>query len=228
MYSLDKLEEKIGYCFQNKNLLKQAMTHSSYTNEQKINQLENYERVEFLGDAVLELVASEFMYLNHPTQPEGKLTKMRASAVCEQALALAAKEIEIGQYMLFGKGEESTGGRERESIIADAVEATIGGIFLDGGLEPAKTFILRFVLNDLEKKQLFYDSKSILQEMVQSKKMGDLNYELVDEHGPDHEKSFSVVAKIGNRIIGIGNGRTKKAAEQNAAYEAIIHKMKIN
>jgi len=228
MYSLDKLEEKIGYCFQNKNLLKQAMTHSSYTNEQKINQLENYERVEFLGDAVLELVASEFMYLNHPTQPEGKLTKMRASAVCEQALALAAKEIEIGQYMLFGKGEESTGGRERESIIADAVEATIGGIFLDGGLEPAKTFILRFVLNDLEKKQLFYDSKSILQEMVQSKKMGDLNYELVDEHGPDHEKSFSVVAKIGDRIIGIGNGRTKKAAEQNAAYEAIIHKMKIN
>ena len=139
-YSLDKLEEKINYTFKNRKLIRQAMTHSSFTNEQKINHYEHYERVEFLGDAVLELVSSEFLFLENPTMSEGNLTKTRASAVCEQALAITARELELGKFMLFGKGEEATGGRERDSIIADAVEALIGAIYLDGGMENAKKF----------------------------------------------------------------------------------------
>lgn len=220
--ALKELEEKIGYKFKNISLLKQAMTHSSFSNEQKIKKLANYERIEFLGDAVLELISSEYFYHTLPEQTEGKLTKIRASAVCEQALAITARELELGSFMLLGRGEEATGGRDRDSIIADAVEATIGAIYLDGGIEPTKTFIHKFVLNDLEKKSLFYDAKSILQEYVQNEKLGTLHYVLVKEEGPEHDKSFYVKAYLENTVIGEGIGHNKKAAEQKAAYQAIL------
>lgn len=220
--ALSGLQEKIGYRFRDETLIKQAMTHSSFANEQKIRKLSNYERVEFLGDAVLELVSSEFFYYKYPDMSEGKLTKMRASSVCEQALAITARQLKVGSYMLFGKGEEATGGRDRDSIIADAVEALIGAIYLDGGIEEAKRFIHNFVLNDLENKQLFYDAKSILQELIQNHKMGELLYELDGEEGPEHDKSFFVSAYMNGEKIGSGVGHNKKAAEQNAAYEALL------
>ena len=168
------LESKIGYNFRNKLLFQQAMTHSSYSNEQKINKVKNYERIEFLGDAVLELVSSEFFYHKYPNDTEGNLTKYRASAVCEQALAITARELDLGNYLILGKGEEAHGGRMWESIIADAVEALIVAIFLDSGMEAANEFVLTFVLNDLEDKQLFYDAKSILLDKVQEHNLGGL------------------------------------------------------
>lgn len=221
-FALSGLEEKIGYHFKNQGLIRQAMTHSSFANEQKIRKLANYERIEFLGDAVLELVSSDFFYHQYPDVPEGSLTKMRASAVCEQALAITARQLELGKYMLFGKGEEATGGRDRDSIIADAVEATIGAIYLDSGYEEAKKFIHAFVLNDLDHKKLFYDAKSILQEMVQNHKMGTLSYELLGEEGPEHDKAFIVAALLDEKQIGKGIGHNKKAAEQKAAYDALL------
>ena len=157
-YTMDVLEQRIGYCFHNKALLKQALTHSSYTNEQKINKTENYERIEFLGDAVLELVSSDFLFREHPDVPEGELTKMRASMVCEPSLAFCARDLELGQFMLLGKGEENTGGRRRDSITSDGMEAMIGAIYLDGGMQPAKAFIDRFILSDLEDKSPGTDS----------------------------------------------------------------------
>ena len=222
-----KLEEKIKYRFKDQLLLKQALTHSSYANERKINKIHDYERLEFLGDAVLELVSSEFLYVNHTTMPEGEMTKLRSSFVCEQALAYCAREIALGEYLFLGKGEETTGGRNRDSIIADVMEALIGAIYLDGGFASAKEHIYRFILSDLENKQLFYDSKTILQEIVQSKNEGTLHYEIISETGPDHDKQFLVVAKLNNESIGEGIGRTKKAAEQKAAYQAIL-KLKKN
>lgn len=220
-YPLEELEKRIGYVFKDKELLKQAMTHSSFTNERKINKEPHYERLEFLGDAVLELISSEFFYHKYPELPEGKLTKMRASAVCEQALAIPARELELGMFMRFSKGEEQTGGRERESIIADAVEALTGAIYLESGYDRAKAFVERFVLNDLENKHLFYDAKSILQEKVQLKKLSQIHYELISESGPDHNKQFEVAVYIGNNLMGKGIGRSKKAAEQQAAYETL-------
>lgn len=222
MFLLEELEGKIGYCFKNKELLKQALTHSSFSNEQKINKWKNYERIEYLGDAVLELISSDYFYHMYPEETEGNLTKMRASAVCEQALAITARELKLGSYMVFGKGEEQNGGRERESIIADAVEAVIGAIYLDGGLEEAKGFIDHFVLNDLENKRLFYDAKSILQERVQEAKSGVLAYELIKEEGPEHEKNFVMVAKLDDKVIGTGQGKSKKTAQQHAAYDALL------
>lgn len=222
MISLEELEEKIGYRFQDKGLLRQALTHSSFSNEQKINKWKNYERIEFLGDAVLELVSSDYFYRTYPEETEGNLTKMRAAAVCEQALAITARELKLGNYMVFGKGEENNGGRERESIISDAVEAIIGAIYLDGGLENAKTFIYRFVLNDLENKRLFYDAKSILQERVQEAKLGELTYELLREEGPEHEKTFVMAALLDGKTIGTGQGKSKKTAQQHAAYDALL------
>lgn len=222
---LDELQSKIGYSFNNCDLLKQALTHSSFANEQKINKLKNYERLEFLGDAVLELVSSEFLFKENPQMPEGQLTKLRASMVCEPALAYCAKDIDLGSYMLLGKGEETTGGRYRSSITSDVMEAIIGAIFLDGGIEEAKKYIYRFILSDLENKILFLDSKTILQEEIQKKKDAQLRYELVSENGPDHNKEFAVEAYLNDVLIGSGSGRTKKAAEQQAAYEALL-KMK--
>lgn len=219
---LDNLENEIGYQFKDKSLLKQALTHSSFSNEQKIRKWKNYERIEFLGDAVLELVSSDYFYRTYPEETEGNLTKMRAAAVCEQALAIAARQLKLGSYMIFGKGEEANGGRERESIIADAVEAVIGAIYLDESLEEAKKFIYRFVLNDLDHKRLFYDAKSILQEHIQETKAGELVYELIREEGPEHDKLFVVEARLNDVTIGSGEGKSKKAAQQHAAYDALL------
>ncbi len=221
-YTPEELEERIGYSFHDKKLLKQAITHSSFANEQKINKNGNYERLEFLGDAVLELISSDFLFHHFPAKTEGELTKLRASMVCEPSLAFCAKDLELGDFLLLGRGEESTGGRRRESIISDAMEAVIGAIFLDGGLECAKDFIYRFVLSDLENKQLFYDSKTNLQELIQREMKKEFHYELVGEHGPEHDKSFVVEVLMEGNCIGRGSGRTKKAAEQQAAYEALL------
>lgn len=216
-----ELEKKIGYKFENFDLLVNAMTHSSYANEHHISYTGNNERLEFLGDAVLEVSSSEFLFHKYPDLPEGKLTKKRASMVCEPTLALCAREIPLGDYLLLGKGEEATGGRKRDSIVSDAMEALIGAIYLDGGFANAKEFINRFVLKDIENKQLFYDSKTTLQEIVQGQFEEDVRYVLVKEEGPDHNKSFYVEAILGEKVLGQGCGHTKKAAEQQAAYCAI-------
>ena len=216
-----ELEKKIGYPFQDFDLLIRAMTHSSYANEHKKEQREHNERLEFLGDAVLELISSDYLFRNYPDTPEGTLTKKRASMVCEPTLALCAREISLGEYLLLGKGEDATGGRKRDSIVSDAMEALIGAIYLDGGFANAKEFIDRFILDDIENKQLFYDSKTTLQEIVQGSYDEDVRYEIVKEEGPDHNKNFYVHALLGERILGEGCGHTKKAAEQQAAYCAI-------
>ena len=218
--------EEIHYHFQQPELLKQALTHSSYANERKINRIKDYERLEFLGDAVLEIVTSDFLYHEHTDVPEGELTRVRASIVCEQTLAFCTRALNLGDYLFLGKGEDQTGGRKRKSILSDAFEAIIGAIYLDGGFANAKEFIHRFVLNNVEHMQLFYDSKTILQEIVQGDEhSGKLEYVLVEESGPDHNKNYKVEARIGNKSYGCGEGHTKKAAEQEAAYQA-IRKMK--
>ena len=219
---MEQLEQIIGYTFQNKKLLKQALTHSSYANEKKLGKLGCNERLEFLGDAVLELISSDFLYAKFTQVPEGELTKKRASLVCEPSLAYCARQFGLPQYLLLGKGENMTGGRNRDSIVSDATEALLGAIYLDGGFEPAKDFVLKFILNDIEHKQLFYDSKTILQEVVQGHYEEPLHYELIGEEGPDHDKRFLVEAVIGNTTIGEGSGHTKKAAEQEAAYQALL------
>ena len=221
-YTISMLQDRIGYQFQDEKLLKQAITHSSFTNEQRINKIGHYERLEFLGDAVLELVSSEYLFHEHTDMPEGQMTKVRASMVCEPALAFCAADLELGKFILLGKGEENTGGRGRDSIISDVMEAIIGAIYLDGGFEPAKKFIYRFILSDLEKKRLFYDSKSNLQELIQSKLKKEFHYELLGESGPEHNKEFSVAVYLENECIGTGIGKTKKAAEQQAAYAALL------
>ena len=216
-YTMELLEERIGYRFNDRTLLKQAITHSSFTNEQKIRKNRNYERLEFLGDAVLELVSSEFLFQEHEGMSEGELTKLRASMVCEPSLAFCARDLELGKFMLLGRGEENTGGRRRDSIVSDVMEAVIGAIYLDGGMDAARDFIDRFVLSDLEDKQLFYDSKSNLQELKK-----ELEYRLLEESGPEHDKMFRVSVRMESEILGTGEGRTKKAAEQQAAYRALL------
>ncbi len=218
---LKELQDKIGYSFKNERILSHALTHSSYANEKHWDKTRCNERLEFLGDAVLELLSSDFLFRNFPTMPEGEMTKLRASLVCEPTLAFCAEDISLGEYLFLGKGEDLTGGRKRPSVVSDAMEAMIGAIYLDGGLANAKEFVLRFILNDIEHKQLFYDSKTILQEMVQAEFKDSLVYELLKEEGPDHNKTFEVCVKIGGRVIGQGIGRTKKAAEQVAAYHGI-------
>ena len=218
---LSRLQERIGYHFKDQELLKSALMHSSYTNEKRLPKYKCNERLEFLGDAVLELVSSEFLFFSNDKMPEGELTKLRASMVCEPSLAFCAREIALGEYLLLGKGEETTGGRTRASVTSDALEALIGAIYLDGGFANAKEFILKHVLNDLENKKLFFDSKTILQEIVQGQHQK-VTYELVEETGPDHMKSFTVRACVGDEEISIGTGATKKAAEQEAAYHAIL------
>ena len=216
------LEKRIGYEFHDMKMLMTAMCHSSYANEHRQRQIHDNERLEFLGDAVLEVSSSDFLFHQYPDMPEGKLTKLRASIVCEPTLALCAREIHLEQYLLLGKGEEHTGGRYRDSIISDAMEALIGAIYLDGGFANAKEFVEKFILTDIEHKKLFYDSKTILQEMVQGGQEKGIVYQLVGEEGPDHNKSFRVGVAIGGEAFGCGIGRTKKAAEQEAAYQAIL------
>ncbi len=225
---LAQLEEKIEYCFRDKKLLRQALTHSSYSNEQKINKLPDYERLEFLGDAVLELVSSDHIFRENPEMSEGELTKFRSSIVCEPALAFCARQIGLEEFILLGRGEELTGGRKRDSIISDVMEATIGAIYLDSGIEEARAFIGRFILSDLEHKQLFYDAKTILQEEIQKENGGVLRYELVREEGPEHDKTFVVEVMVGDRMAGRGNGHSKKAAEQHAAYEALLRRKTVS
>ncbi len=219
---LIELEQRIGYRFEDRGLLFKAMTHSSYANEHRIDKADCNERLEFLGDAVLEVVSSDYLYHRYPELSEGELSKMRASIVCEPTLALCAGDIELGGYLLLGKGEEATGGRGRNSVVSDAMEALIGAIYLDGGFASVKEFIHGFVLNDIEHKQLFFDSKTILQEMVQASGSEPLSYELIREEGPDHNKTFEARALVGLREIGRGTGRTKKAAESMAAYRGIL------
>ena len=217
-----ELEKRIGYCFRDKKLFCQALTHSSYSNEHRLGKLANNERLEFLGDAVLEIVTSEFLYQKYPDKPEGELTKLRASIVCEQTLAFCTRKLELGSYLMLGRGEDMTGGRERASVTSDAMEAMIGAIYLDGGFASAKEFVYRFVLDDIGHMQLFFDSKTILQEIVQGKLECEPVYELVGEEGPNHNKRFIVRVLIRGEAYGTGSGRTKKAAEQEAAYEAIM------
>lgn len=221
-YTMEKLEEQIGYCFQDKHLLQQALTHTSYTNERKINKTASYERLEFLGDAVLELVSSETLYRQNPTLPEGELTKMRAAMVCEPSLAFCARDLKLVPFIKLGKGELYTGGRGRDSISADVMEALIGAIYLDGGMEQARSFIEKYIMADLEDKQLFYDSKSTLQELMQGKLKKDFCYELLGESGPEHHKCFRVQVRMEGEILGEGTGKSKKAAEQQAAYMALL------
>lgn len=222
MASVNELESVIGYKFKDKSLLSQAITHSSYANEMHLGKLNDNERLEFLGDAVLEIVSSRFLYLNYPEFTEGDLTKLRASLVCEPTLAYCTKEIELGKYLLLAKGEDKTGGRTRKSILSDALEAIIGAIYLDGGIDEASKFIKRFILTDIENKKLFYDCKTNLQEVVQAKHDGNVLYELVSEEGPQHDKVFSVNVLYHDKVIGKGKGHSKKEAEQEAAYCALL------
>lgn len=219
---LINFEKKIDYTFQDKRLLRQALTHSSFANEKRLNKLANNERLEFLGDAVLELTSSEYLFHQHDKMPEGDLTKLRASLVCEPTLAMCARELTLGEYIMLGKGEAATGGRERDSILSDAMEALIGAIYLDGGFTSAKEFIGHFILSDMDHKKLFFDSKTILQEIVQSEYKKQLGYNLLSEEGPDHNKKFTVLAHMEGTPLAKGVGRTKKAAEQNAAYHSIL------
>lgn len=223
MEQIKEFQEKIGYQFQQEGLLRQALTHSSYANEHRMKKLSDNERLEFLGDAVLEIVTSDFLYHEHTDVPEGELTRVRASIVCEQTLAFCTRALNLGDYLFLGKGEDQTGGRKRKSILSDAFEAIIGAIYLDGGFASAKEFIHKFILKDIEHKKLFYDSKTILQEIVQSDYKGkEIEYVLTGEIGPDHDKKFVVSLVVGDKTLGEGTGRTKKAAEQEAAYRAII------
>ena len=225
---LTELEEKIQYRFHNRRLLRQALTHSSYANEQRINRFADYERLEFLGDAVLELVSSDFLFREEKDMAEGQLTRRRSSIVCEPALAFCARDIALEEYILLGKGEEATGGRRRDSIVSDVMEAVIGAIYLDSGIEEASGFIHRFILSDLEHKQRFYDAKTILQEMIQQEGKETLHYELLKEEGPEHAKTFLVEVMLGDQKLGSGSGHSKKAAEQQAAYQALLYRRQEN
>ena len=228
MELMKEFQERIGYTFHNEALLRQALTHSSYANERHMKKLSDNERLEFLGDAVLEIISSEYLFRLYPDKREGELTKLRASIVCEPTLAFCTKKIELGKYLFLGKGEDQTGGRKRKSILSDAFEAVIGAIYLDGGFANAKEFVHKYVMDDIENMQLFYDSKTILQEIVQAQDNGELQYALVGEEGPDHDKRFIVEALIGNQTISRGEGHTKKAAEQEAAYQAILKIRNLN
>lgn len=218
---IKELEQTIQYHFKDFKLLEQAMMHRSYTNEKHLKKHKSNERLEFLGDAVLELVTSEFLFYRDQDMLEGRLTKLRASFVCEPTLAACAREIGLGNYLSLGKGEDASGGRERESLLSDALEALIGALYVDGGFAIAKEFVKNFLLNDIEKKVIFSDSKTILQERVQGIGSGEIEYRLVGEEGPDHQKKFIVEVFVGGICYGTGEGSSKKAAEQKAASNAM-------
>ncbi|NLY47110.1 MAG: ribonuclease III [Tissierella sp.] len=223
---LVSLEQNLNNKFKNKELLNLAMTHSSYANEHKMGIVENNERLEFLGDAILSLVVSQYLYKKYPNHPEGELTKIRAKVVCESSLAYAAKKIEIGKFLLLGKGEEATGGRVRESILADAAEAIVGAIYMDSDFETTNSILLSYFESDIvhavAKGNLFIDFKTELQEIVQKKSKSTMEYVVVKEEGPDHNKRFYIDVVVNNESIGTGRGRNKKDAEQMAAKEALI------
>ena len=215
------LMDKLGYRFRDPRLLEKALTHSSYANEGR-HGLESNERLEFLGDSVLGFVAAKYLF-EKETGPEGELTKLRAAVVCEKALCSYSRELGLGDYLLLGKGERLTGGAERPSILADAFEAVIAAMFLDGGLEPVRGFVLRFVEKEAnnQRRRHFKDYKTTLQEIVQQNPEEKLEYVLTGESGPDHSKQFVVEVHLNSNVIGTGRGRSKKEAEQQAAREAL-------
>jgi len=220
---LTELEKILGYTFRDKKLLDRALTHSSYANEMKSGAGSN-ERLEFLGDSVLSLVVAEHIFKNYRKLPEGDLTRIRAAVVCENALCGFSINMEIGRYLMLGKGEEHNGGRERPSILADAFEAILAAMYLDGGYEVAKKHVLRFVepmLCDLEPTEALHDYKTLLQEIIQKNPEEELKYVVTGETGPDHDKSFTVEVHLNSNVIGTGSGHSKKSAEQAAAKQAL-------
>ena len=219
---LTKLEQGLGYTFRNKALLENALTHSSYANENRERHLPDNERLEFLGDSILGFVVAEYLYRNFPDKPEGELTRIRADLVCERNLAEAAATIELGSYLLLGHGEEHGGGRKRDSIVSDAMESVIAASYMDGGFSAAKEIIDRLILSDVPAgKPHNFDYKTALQELVQRKKDQVLRYELTGESGPDHDKKFEVEVLLNGKPCGNGSGSSKKRAEQAAAAAAI-------
>jgi ribonuclease-3 len=215
---MNQLQQAIGYAFKKTALLERALTHSSYANERRLPQ--SNERLEFLGDSVLGFIAAEYLYGRFPGKPEGELTRMRAAAVCEPALFRYAQAFRLGEALRLGRGEAATGGARRPSMGADAFEALLAAIYLDGGLEPARTFALRF-LKDGTARPAMVDSKTALQQIVQQKPEEAVDYVLMNESGPDHEKCFVVEVRLHSNVLGVGQGRSKKLAEQAAAAEAL-------
>lgn len=220
--NLEEFQGKIRYYFNDKELLIEALSHSSYANEKRKGRNSN-ERLEFLGDSVLSIVVSQYLFEHFTHLPEGELTKIRASLVCEKSLYEFAKQIDLGEHILLGKGEENTGGRERVSILADAFEAVIAAVFLDGGFEAARRHILKFIPKDIDDRKpvSFSDHKTILQEIIQKNPEEKVEYKLVGQSGPDHNKAFKVQVRLNSNVIGTGIGRSKKEAEQMAAKEAL-------
>lgn len=216
------LETAIGYRFKNITLLQNALTHSSYANEFWRDSLRSNERLEFLGDSILGMVVAEHLYRTFPERPEGELTRMRADMVCERALAKVANRLGLGSHLLLGHGEEQGGGRERASILADAVESVIAACFLDGGMDAARKLIEEFVLSEVPVNRLSNaDYKTAFQERVQQKKDQTITYRLIGESGPDHDKSFQVEVLLNGQVVGTGTGSSKKRAEQDAARDAL-------
>ena len=220
---MEALQKKIGYFFKNLDLLKEALTHSSFANEHKVQHIKYNERLEFLGDAVLSIVVSDYIFKNCPELPEGELTKLRASLVCERSLYGFAKQINLGNYLILSKGERHNGGADRPSILSDAFEALIAAIYIDGGMDPASEHILNFIVPAIKntKKKPINDYKTTLQEIIQKNPGEQLEYVVVDEKGPDHNKHFVVEVHLNSNVIGKGGGRSKKEAEQQAAREAL-------
>ena len=219
---LMKLEQGLGYTFRNKALLENALTHSSYANENRERHLPDNERLEFLGDSILGFVVAEYLYRNFPDKPEGELTRIRADLVCERNLSEAAATVELGSYLLLGHGEEQGGGRKRDSIVSDAMESVIAASFMDGGFAAAKEIIDRLILSNIPKgRPRNFDYKTAFQELVQRKKDQQIHYELTGESGPDHDKHFEVEVLLNGKAVGHGVGSSKKRAEQAAAEAAI-------
>lgn len=220
---MEDLQKRIGYNFKDISILNEALTHSSYANEHKSSHIKYNERLEFLGDAVLSIVVADYIFKNCPELPEGELTKLRASLVCEKALFEFAKELKLGDYIILSKGEKNNGGAKRPSILSDAFEALIAAIYVDGGMEPARKHILNYVIPAIKtkKKKSINDYKTTLQEIIQKNPGEQLEYILVNESGPDHDKHFLVEVHLNSNVIGKGGGRSKKEAEQQAAREAL-------
>ena len=219
---MNSLEKRLNYKFKNIDLLKNALVHSSYANEVR-GSVHSNERLEFLGDSVLSVIVSEHLYNKFPTMPEGELTRMRASLVCEKSLCEFSRELGIGNYLKLGKGEDKNGGRERDSILADAFEAVLAVVYLDGGMDAAKAHIMNTVLRDIKhcEDDTFKDYKTTLQEVIQRNPEESVSYILVNESGPDHNKSFTVEVHLNSNVIGKGTGKSKKQAEQMAAKQAL-------
>lgn len=219
---MKSIEKNLGYEFKNIKLLENALTHSSYANEVRNGQTSN-ERLEFLGDSVLSIIVSDYIFKEFKKIPEGELTKIRASLVCEKSLCTFSRELQIGNYLKLGKGEENNGGRERVSILADAFEALLAAIYLDGGIEPAKNLVMRFIVPELNHtaEDGFKDYKTVLQEIIQQNPEENVSYILTNESGPDHDKVFEVEVHLNSNVIGKGVGKSKKQAEQMAAKQAL-------